>query len=52
MAGQVRGRTLPEGGLPASPKVANVEITQARDLDIDRHLIRHCRINRYARHGD
>jgi hypothetical protein len=51
MAGQVRGRTLPEGGLPTSPKVANVEITQARDFDIERHLIRHCRINRYARHA-
>jgi hypothetical protein len=35
MAGQVRGRPPPEHGVPTRPKCTNIEIAQARDLDVD-----------------
>jgi hypothetical protein len=35
MAGQVRGRSPPEYGVPMSPKLADAEITHARNLDVE-----------------
>jgi hypothetical protein len=35
VAGQVRGRRSPERVLPPDPKFTNVEITQARNLDVE-----------------
>jgi hypothetical protein len=35
MAGQVRGRSPSEYGVPTGPKRIDVEITQARNLDVD-----------------
>ena len=35
MAGQVRGRLPPEHGVPTGSKRADVEITQARNLDVE-----------------
>ncbi len=51
MAWQVRGRPLPEYILPTVSKVTNVEITQTRNLDVDRLLILWRRTDLYARHG-
>jgi hypothetical protein len=51
MAGQVRGRSAAEHGVPASPKGNNIEIAQARDLDVDRFPVRHSRTDLHARHG-
>jgi hypothetical protein len=35
VAGQVRGRWSPECVLPSDPKVTDVEIAQARNLDVE-----------------
>ena len=35
MAGQVRGRLPPEHGVPTAAKLTDVEIAQARDLDVE-----------------
>ena len=35
MTGQVRGRPPPKDAVPTSPKLADVEIAQARNLDIE-----------------
>jgi hypothetical protein len=35
VAGQVRGRRSPERILPPDPKLIDVEITQARNLDVE-----------------
>ena len=50
MPGQVRGRLPPEHVPPPGTKRANVEIAQARDLDIERLLVRCCRTDFYAWH--
>ena len=35
MAGQVRGWLPPEHGMPTAAKLTDVEIAQARDLDVE-----------------
>ena len=35
VAGQVRGRPPPEYGMPTASKLPDVEIAQARNLDVD-----------------
>jgi hypothetical protein len=35
MPGQVRRRLPPEHGVPASPKITDVEIAKARDLGVE-----------------
>jgi hypothetical protein len=47
----VRGRWLPEHGVPASPKCTDIEIAQARNLDVDRLSVRYRRTDLDARHG-
>ena len=51
MAGQVRRRLPPEHRMPASPKVTDVEITKARNLDVECPPVRDCRTDPYAWHG-
>jgi len=34
MSGQVRGHSMPQYGVPTGPKLTDVEITQARNLDV------------------
>ena len=43
MAGQVRGSPPPEHSMPAGPKFIDVEIAQARDLDVECLPVRRCR---------
>ena len=43
MAGQVRGRSPPEHRVPTGSKLTDVEIAQARDLDVERLAVRQCR---------
>jgi hypothetical protein len=50
MARQVRGRSPPEHVLPTDLEFTDVEIAQARDLDIQRPRIRQRRSNPDARH--
>ena len=50
MAGQVRGRSASEYGVPTSSKGTNIEITQTRNLDVDRLPIRLGRTDLNARH--
>ena len=50
MAGQVRGRPPPEHVVPTGPKVANIEIAQARDLDVECLRIRQRRTDLHTRH--
>src|SRR6266481_1389938 len=51
MAGQVRGRSPTEYGLPTCPKLTDIEITQARDLDVECVLLLQCGTDPNARHG-
>ena len=51
MAGQVRGRSPPEHGVPTSSKLTDVEIAQARNLDVECLPVRQCRTDLDARHG-
>ncbi len=51
MAGQVRGRLLPEQRVPTGSKLTDVEITQARELDVECLPVRRCRTDPDARHG-
>jgi hypothetical protein len=37
-------------GLPMAAKLSDVEITQARDLDVERRAVRQGRTDLYARH--
>ena len=50
MSGQVRRRSPSEYGVPTSPKLTDVEITQARDLDVERLPVRQRRTDLDARH--
>jgi hypothetical protein len=50
VAGQVRGRSSPENGVPASLKVSGVKITYARDLDVECVAVRQGRTNLHAYH--
>ena len=43
MAGQVRGRLPPEHGVPSGAKLADIEIAQTRDLDVECLSVRRCR---------
>jgi len=40
MSRQVRRRLAPEHGVPASPKITDVEIAKARDLGVECLLVR------------
>lgn len=51
MTGQVRGWPPPKDAVPMSPKPADVEIAQVRDLDIEYASVRQCRTDLDARHG-
>jgi hypothetical protein len=51
VAGQVRVRPPPEYGMPTVSKSLDVEITQARNLDVECVPVRQCRTDPYARHG-
>ena len=51
MTGQVRRRSLAEYSMPTIAKLADVEITQARDLGVERLSVRWCGTDLYARHG-
>jgi hypothetical protein len=46
----VRGRSASEYGMPASPKGNNIEIAQARDLDVDCLPVQHGWTDLHARH--
>jgi hypothetical protein len=50
MTGQVRGWPPPKDAVPTSPKPADVEIAQARNLDIQHAPVRRCRTDLDARH--
>ena len=50
MTGQVRGWPPPKDAVPTSPKRADVEIAQARNLDIELAPVRQCRTDLDARH--
>jgi len=50
VAGQVWMRSTPEYGIPAAPKVTDVEIAQARNLDADCLAIRQNWTDLYACH--
>src|SRR5665811_987993 len=52
MAGQVRRRSSPEYGVPTVPKFTDVEVTQARNLDVECLSVRWRATDLYARHGD
>ena len=51
MTGQLRGWPPPKDAVPMSPKTADVEIAQVRDLDIEYASVRQCRTDLDARHG-
>src|SRR5262249_52021136 len=50
VAGQMRRRLAAVYGMPASLKGSNIEIAQARDLDVDRFPVRHSRTDVHTRH--
>ena len=50
MTSKVRRHWPPEYGLPMTAKLSDVEITQARDLDVERRAVRQCRTDPDARH--
>ena len=52
MTGQVSWRSPPEYGLPTVPKFTDVEITQARNLDVERLPVRGRTTDLYAWHGN
>ena len=41
----MRGRSTPERIVPTGPKVTNIEIAQARDLDVEFFVVRQGRTN-------
>ena len=45
------GRWPAECGMPTAAKLTNVEITQARNLDVERRAVWQCRTDLYARHN-
>ena len=47
----MRGRWPPEYGMPTAAKLTDVEITQARDLDVECLAVRQRRTDLDARHG-
>jgi hypothetical protein len=51
MAGQVKGGSAPEHGVPTGAKLTDVEITQTRNLDVQRLAVLLRRTDRYAWHG-
>src|SRR5262245_46800888 len=51
MAGQVRGRSPTTYGLPTGPKLTDIEITQARDLDVEGLSVGQFATDLDARHG-
>ena len=51
MSGQVRGRSPPKHVLPTDLETTDVEIAQARDLDVQRRRIRQRRADLDARHA-
>jgi hypothetical protein len=51
MAGQVKGGSPPEYGVPTGAKLADAEITQTRNLDVQRLPVLQRRTDLYARHG-
>src|SRR5437763_15674532 len=51
LAGQVWMWSTPEYGIPAAPKVTDVEIAQARNLDADCLAVRQNWTDLYACHG-
>ena len=50
MTSKVSGRWPAECGMPTAAKLTNVEITQARNLDVERRAVWQCRTDLYARH--
>src|SRR5215475_1182053 len=50
MAGKVRRCWPPEGHMPSGSEVADLEIAQTRDLDLERLSVRH-RTDHHAWHG-
>ena len=50
VAGQVRRRPSPEFVVPTGPKLADVEITQTRNLDVECLPVWCCRTDLCARH--
>ena len=51
VARQVSGCRSPENCVPTVAKLADVEITQARNLDVELFSIRQRRTDPYPRHG-
>jgi hypothetical protein len=51
MPGQMRGWSPPKHGVPAASKLHNVEITQARNLDVECLPVRYYRTDPDAWHG-
>ena len=51
MAGQVSWRSPPEYGVPTVPKLTDVEVTQARNLDVECLPVRWRATDLYARHS-
>jgi hypothetical protein len=52
MTGQMRGRSPAKYRMPTAAQLSDVEIAQARNLDIKRRAIRQGRTDPYARHGN
>jgi hypothetical protein len=51
VAGHMRGRRSPENRVPTVAKLADVEISLARNLDVELFSIRQRRTDPYPRHG-
>jgi hypothetical protein len=51
VARQASWRSPPEYGTPTSPKLADVDITQVRNLNVEYLLVLYCRTDLYAWHG-
>ena len=51
MTSKVSGRWLAECGMPTAAKVTNVEITQARNLDVEFLTVRQRGTDLHLRHG-
>jgi hypothetical protein len=51
MTRKVSGRWPAECGMPTAAKLTNVEITQARHLDVDFLAVRQRRTDLHPRHG-
>ena len=50
MAWQVNWRSPPEHRMPASPKLIDVEVTQARNFDVERLSVLWCKTDLYTWH--